>query len=186
VGTEKKNRVLQYNLNWGRIYDDAGGASSTLLQRRQIFQNTLNAEILLENCDGTEIQAARFNPRNSGDGTIIWYGSGVYDWYAPGGSNQNVKKLTENTLLYLAGGESMLASQNISGTININIYPNPVSTTLIIKSEGNVYSEIFDVNGRKVLTSNSRNINVQKLSVGIYSIKISNGKSFRNLKFIKN
>ena len=186
AGTEKKNRALQYNLNWGRIYDDAGGTSSTLEQRRQIFQSALNAEILLENCDGTEIQAARFNPRNSGDGTIIWYGSGVYDWYAPGGSNQNVKKLTENTLLYLAGGESMLATQNISGTIDINIYPNPVSTTLIIKSEGNVYSEIFDMNGRKVLTSNSKNIDVQKLSKGIYSIKISDGKSFRNLKFMKN
>lgn len=25
--TQKKNRALQYNLNWGRIYDDVGGAS---------------------------------------------------------------------------------------------------------------------------------------------------------------
>jgi hypothetical protein len=102
VDTQKKNRALQYNLNWGRIYDDVGGASSSMLQRRQAFQNTLNANILLENCDGNEIQGAEFKPRNLGDGKVIWYGAGVYDWYAPGtGNNDNVKKITENTLLYL-------------------------------------------------------------------------------------
>jgi len=186
AGTEKKNRALQYNLNWGRIYDDAGGAGSTIGQRRQIFQNTLNAEILLENCDGTEIQAARFNPRNTGDGTVIWYGSGVYDWYVPGGNNQNVKKITENTLLYLAGGESMLSSQNFSEKINISIYPNPVLNILTINSEENIYSEIYDMNGRKILTSNVKNIDVQKLAVGIYSIRINVGKSSQTLKFIKN
>lgn len=185
TGTEKKNRALQYNLNWGRIFDDAGGAGSTLAQRRQIFQNTLNAEILLENCDGTEIQAARFNPRNSSDGTIIWYGSGVYDWYAPGGSNQNVKKLTENTLLYLAGGEAMLSVQDSNGKININIYPNPVSNILNIKTEGIASSEIYDMNGRKVLTSESKIISVDKLTPGNYSVKEKVGNAFKTFKFIK-
>lgn len=186
AGTEKKNRALQYNLNWGRIFDDVGGSSSTFEQRRQKFQTTLNAEILLENCDGMEIQAAKFNPRNPGDGTVIWYGGGVYDWYAPGGNNQNVKKLTENTLLYLAGGESMLSSQNFSGKFSISIYPNPVSNILTIKSEGNVNSEIYDLNGRKILTSDSINIDVKKLSVGIYYIRINDGKSSQTLKFTKN
>ncbi len=185
AGTEKKNRALQYNLNWGRIFDDAGGAGSTLVQRRQIFQNTLNAEILLENCDGTEIQAARFNPRNSSDGTIIWYGSGVYDWYAPGGNNQNIKKLTENTLLYLVGGESMLSAQNFSGKFSISIYPNPVSNILTIKSKGNVDSTIYDLNGRKILTSDLINIDVKKLSAGVYYIRINDGKSSQTLKFTK-
>ncbi|VFA41381.1 DUF4960 domain-containing protein [Chryseobacterium indologenes] len=185
TGTEKKNRALQYNLNWGRIYNDAGGDNSTIGQRRQSFQNTLNAEILLENCDGTEIQAARFNPRNSGDGTIIWYGSGVYDWYAPGGSNQNVKKLTENTLLYLAGGEAMLSVQDSNGKININIYPNPVSNILNIKTEGIASSEIYDMNGRKVLTSESKIISVDKLTPGNYSVKVKVGNAFKTFKFIK-
>ncbi len=185
AGTEKKNRALQYNLNWGRIFDDAGGANSTLVQRRQVFQNTLNAEILLENCDGTEIQAARFNPRNSGDGTIIWYGSGVYDWYAPGGSNQNVKKLTENTLLYLAGGESMLSSTDLQGKQKVSIYPNPVSDVLQIESKVNVHSEIYTLDGKKVLASKSNKINVQTLSPGVYVIKIFDGKFFTNIKFTR-
>jgi len=185
TGTEKKNRALQYNLNWGRIFDDAGGSSSTLAQRRQKFQTTLNAEILLENCDGTEIQAARFNPRNTGDGTIIWYGAGVYDWFAPGGSNQNVKKLTENSLLYLAGGESMLSSTDLQGKQKVGIYPNPASAILNIQADENVSSEIYDMNGRKIISSESKTIPVDKLIPGNYSIKVKTGTSNKIFKFIK-
>ncbi|WP_333851808.1 DUF4960 domain-containing protein [Epilithonimonas sp.] len=185
AGTEKKNRALQYNLNWGRIYDDAGGASSTISQRRQIFQNTLNAEILLENCDGTEIQAAKFNPKNSGDGTIIWYGSGVYDWYTAGGSNQNVKKLTENTLLYLADKENILIAQDYNKTSEITLYPNPVSSVLNIKMEGKIKSEIYDMNGRKVVESISKSINIHNLLPGTYFIKVQNENTSSLLKFIK-
>lgn len=185
AGTEKKNRALQYNLNWGRIYDDAGGSSSTLAQRRQIFQNTLNSEILLENCDGTEIQAVKFNPRNSGDGTIIWYGAGVYDWYAPGGSNNNVKKLTENTLLYLAGSESVLSLKNLEAEQNIGIYPNPASAILNIQANEYVSSEIYDMNGRKIIFSKSKTIPVDNLLPGNYSVKIKNGTFYKFFKFIK-
>ncbi|MGC4129599.1 MAG: DUF4960 domain-containing protein [Bergeyella sp.] len=182
--TEKKNRALQYNLNYGRIYDDAGGSSSTLSDRRAIFQNTLNAEILMENCDGNEIQGARFNPRQTGDGTIIWYGSGVYDWYAPGtGGNENVKKLTENTLLYLA--ETSLTVQDIDKQLNIEIYPNPVSALLNIKAQGNTETEIYDTNGRRLFTSSSKSIDVQKLQPGVYMAKIINGNNSTTLKFIK-
>lgn len=184
AGTEKKNRALQYNLNWGRVYDDAGGSTSTLAQRRQVFQTALNAEVLLENCDGTEIQGAKFNPRNSGDGTVVWYGAGVYDWYAPGGGNENVKKITENTLLYLAGKESMLASQEIK-EINVSIFPNPVSSVLNIMGEQKVSSEVYDMSGRTVITSDSKAINVEKLLPGNYSIKIKQGKSVKVFKFIK-
>lgn len=186
ANTEKKNRTLQYNLNWGRIYDDAGGANSTLSQRREIFQSMLNAEILLENCDGSEIQGAKFKGKQSGGGTVIWYGSGVYDWYAPGtGSNQNVKKLTENTLLYLAGGDTLFAAQDFNKASNISIYPNPVSNILNIKTEGNIEAEIYDMNGRKVLSSLSKNIDVQKLQTGIYSIKVTSDNTSTSLKFIK-
>lgn len=155
-------------------------------QRRQVFQTALNAEILLENCDGTEIQGAKFNPSQSGGGTVICYGSGVYDWYAPGtGSNQNVKKLTENTLLYLAGGDTLFAAQDFNKLSNLSIYPNPVSNILNIKTEENIETEIYDMNGRRVLTSSSKNIDVQKLKPGTYSTKVSNKNSYISLKFIK-
>lgn len=174
--TQKKNRALQYNLNWGRIFDDAGGSSSNLLQRRQVFQNTLNAKILLENCDGNEIQGAEFLPRNSGDGKIVWYGAGVYDWYAPGtGNNNNVKKLTENTLLYLVGISS-LSVNNPNLKNKVQIFPNPVSSILNINFDGNVLIEVYDLNGRKILVSSEKHINIQNLKAGIYIVKILNSK----------
>jgi len=184
AGTEKKNRALQYNLNWGRIYDDAGGSNSSLGQRRQNFQTTLNAEILLENCDGTEIQGVKFKPKNSGDGTVIWYGAGVYDWYTPGGSNDNVKKLTENTLLHLADKELLLSTKAVEDS-NLSIYPNPVSSVLNINVQNIVFSEIFDMSGKSLITSKSSSIDVEKLIPGNYSIKIKQGNSFKVLKFIK-
>ncbi|MBN9313835.1 MAG: hypothetical protein BGO40_05395 [Chryseobacterium sp. 39-10] len=184
AGTAKKNRALQYNLNWGRIYDDAGGATSTMAQRRQAFQTTLNAEILLENCDGNEIQAAKFNPRNAGDGTVIWYGAGVYDWYAPGGSNQNVKKITENTLLYLAGSSTLFSTQDLREK-RVSVYPNPVTSTLNISVKENVESTIFDATGRKILTSSAKTIDVDKLTPGTYTMQIRSGKEAQTVKFIK-
>lgn len=186
--TQKKNRALQYNLNWGRIFDDAGGSSSNLLQRRQVFQNTLNAKILLENCDGNEIQGAEFLPRNSGDGKIVWYGAGVYDWYAPGtGNNNNVKKLTENTLLYLVGISS-LSVNNPNLKNKVQIFPNPVSSILNINFDGNVLIEVYDLNGRKILVSSEKHINIQNLKAGIYIVKILNSKDNTVIfsdKFIK-
>lgn len=186
--TQKKNRALQYNLNWGRIFDDAGGSSSNLLQRRQVFQNTLNAKILLENCDGNEIQGAEFLPRNSGDGKIVWYGAGVYDWYAPGtGNNNNVKKLTENTLLYLVGISS-LSVNNPNLKNKVQIFPNPVSSILNINFDGNVLIEVYDLNGRKILVSSEKHINIQNLNAGIYIVKILNSKDNTVIfsdKFIK-
>lgn len=140
--------------------------------------------MLLQNCDGTEIQGAKFNPRNSSDGTVVWYGAGIYDWYAPGGNNENVKKLTENTLLYLADKESLLATKEIKG-VKVSIFPNPVSSVLNIEAAHQVSSEIYDMSGRIVIISDSKSIDVEKLVPGNYSIKIKEGSSFKILKFIK-
>lgn len=184
--TQKKNRALQYNLDFGRIFDDAGGAASSIEQRRQAFQNTLNAEILLENCGGNEIQGAQYNPRNAGDGKVIWYGAGVYDWYAPGtGNNDNVKKLTENTLLYLA--DLTLATNNIRQNNPVTVYPNPATTVLKINVEGNIKAEVYDMNGRQILISTQKSINVQNLKPGTYFVKIvyEADKKATSIKFIK-
>ena len=111
AGTEKKNRVYQYNLDFGRIANDNPGAS--LATKRDILENLLQAKILLQNCGGNEIQGLEFKPTgfNAGNGTVITYGAGSYDWYVgTGGNNNNVKNLTKNTLLYLASKEKPLTT----------------------------------------------------------------------------
>lgn len=102
-----------------------------------------------------------------------------------GGNKENVKKLAENTLLYLADKESLLATNEIKG-VNVCIYPNPVSSVLNIKTQHQVSSDIYDMSGRRIKISNSKAMDVKKLVPGNYSIKVKEGFSFKILKFIKN
>lgn len=173
--TEKKNRACQYNLDFGRIYDDIGG---TIADRRTEFESTLNAEILLDNCDGNEIQGAQFNPRTGGHGTIVWYGSGVYDWYAPGtGNNDNVKLLTENTLMSLVDAGVTLSSNNIHNSDEISVYPNPVVNYLNINYAGKTKTDVYDLSGKAILTTISKKINFNNYANGIYILRVTDIKS---------
>jgi hypothetical protein len=60
----------------------------------------------------------------------------------------------------------------MSNESNFKIYPNPVDDVLNIKSTNDINSTIYDITGKKVLESNSKNINLEKLTKGIYIIKI--------------
>ncbi len=183
--TQKKNRACQYNLDFGRIFEDAGGSSSSLESRRSIFTTTLNAQILLQNCDGNEIQGAMFSPLNEGNGTIVWYGAGVYDWFAAGtGNNEPVKLLTENTLLSLA---QMQLSIQAAEHRSITYYPNPVKNVLHLLYTGNQKTEIFDLTGKRLISDGTPDISVEDLANGCYLVKVTdmeNGTSF-HFKILK-
>ena len=60
---------------------------------------------------------------------------------------------------------------------NIQIFPNPASSTLNIKAEGNTITEIYDINGRKVMTSANKSIDIHHLGSGFYTVKIINSKN---------
>ena len=185
TGTQKKNRACQYNMDFGRIFDDAGGSSSSLENRRALFATTLNAQILLQNCDGNEIQGAKFSPQQEGNGTIVWYGAGVYDWFVAGaGNNEPVKLLTENTLLSLA--QSQLSTQTLEHD-EITYYPNPVKNELHLLHTRNQKIEIFDLTGKRLISEDTPVINVEGLANGCYLVKatdMGNGKS-SHFKIVK-
>ena len=73
---------------------------------------------------------------------------------------------------------------------NFDIYPNPLSSKLLIKNQNNKKGNltIFDSLGKNVLSLNSieNEINVQYLTPGIYFVKIlfQNGVSLTK-KFLK-
>lgn len=181
AGTQKKNRACQYNLDFGRIFEDAGGSESSLMERRSLFTSTLNAEILLQNCDGNEIQGAQFNPRNEGDGTIVWYGAGVYDWFAPGsGNNDNVSLLTENTLLSLAQPNLSVPASPES---QMGYYPNPVTQTLNLTNASGCQTEIYSLSGTLLTTSRESQINLEQIESGIYLVKVTNQENGRSKMF---
>ena len=77
----------------------------------------------------------------------------------------------------LAGGiwkwsDFSLSQDEISNESNFKIYPNPVDNILNIDSVNEINSMIYDITGKKVLESYSKNINIEKLAKGIYVIKI--------------
>ncbi|GAA4298250.1 DUF4960 domain-containing protein [Aestuariibaculum suncheonense] len=174
-GSGKKNRTCQYNLDFGRINDDANtknGGSATLAQKQSEFETILNAEILLTNCNGNEIQAARFNPRMAGHGTIIINGGGSYDWYAdgsPANFNDNVKLFTKNVLLSLVN--STLSTKTINPS-EISFAPNPVQSVLDINYKGEINTTVYNILGEKVTESFSKSIDFDNVAAGIYIIKV--------------
>ena len=82
-----------------------------------------------------------------------------------------------------------------SDKIALAIYPNPSTAELnfIMPSRGVYEIEVNDMQGRKILYNkfdnensiNKNTINVSELAPGIYSGRISNGKTVQNFKFIK-
>ena len=186
-GTEKKNRVLQYNLDFGRIANDNPGAD--LATKRGILENLLQAKILVLNCGGNEVQGLEFQPTgfNAGKGTVITYGAGTYDWYVgTGGNNNNVKKLTKNTLLYLAS-KSNLSIASFDGSLDIKLYPNPVQSELQIQYKGDLTTSVFNISGAKLIETKSKNIDMSKMATGNYIIKTldSDSKKANSYKIIK-
>lgn len=177
AGTLKKNRVLQYNLDFGRIAND--NPTANLATKRGILENLLQAKILVLNCGGNEVQGLEFQPTgfNAGKGTVITYGQGTYDWAAgKAGLNDNVKKLTKNTLLYLAN-KSNLSVASFDGSLDIKFYPNPVQSELQIQYNGDLTTSVYNISGAKLIETKSKNIDMSKMATGTYIIKTLDNES---------
>ncbi|WP_034061350.1 InlB B-repeat-containing protein [Lacinutrix jangbogonensis] len=85
-----------------------------------------------------------------------------------------------NTTLSVEGFETLKSE--------FKIYPNPVSNILNIKmSQDFNKAEVFNIQGQKVLESNTKTINVSNLAAGLYLIQIedTNGAT-QTKRFIKN
>jgi hypothetical protein len=79
-----------------------------------------------------------------------------------------------NTLMTNSAGLTPLSNFNFnSNSLKASLYPNPATEILNIEIENELKSiEIYSLLGQKVLTSNSKQINVSSLSKGIYSVRI--------------
>lgn len=76
--------------------------------------------------------------------------------------------------LFLSQNASALSSQNFNtNNLKATIYPNPASDNFTIEMDNDVeLVEIYSLQGQKIITSKSKNINVAHLSKGIYLVKI--------------
>ncbi|WP_298116641.1 LamG-like jellyroll fold domain-containing protein [Flavobacterium sp.] len=77
-------------------------------------------------------------------------------------------------VLSLYNSQNTLSSQNFqSKNLKASIYPNPTSDNFSIEMENEVKSvEIYSLQGQKIMTSTTKDINVSNLSNGIYLVRI--------------
>ncbi|WP_163718612.1 DUF4960 domain-containing protein [Mangrovibacterium lignilyticum] len=99
-GVARRNRTNQYNLADWTIYS-AGG--STIPERVSYFETVNSCKVLVTNWNSEEINMVLWD-KHDGKGTVIFIGSGTYDWYAENDVENtagNREKLTSNSLNYL-------------------------------------------------------------------------------------
>ena len=62
-----------------------------------------------------------------------------------------------------------------------NLYPNPASDNFTIEMDSNIkFVEIYSLQGQKILTSTTKNINISNLSKGIYLVQIEDENNNRS------
>ena len=93
------------------------------------------------------------------------------------------KQVANSHFLRLAEGTSPLTEKTIQ---NVQLFPNPVNSTLNITNLNNTKVEIFNVVGQRISTYDNAtgNLNVDMTAYpnGIYFVKMQNGKSVRTEK----
>ena len=68
------------------------------------------------------------------------------------------------------------------------IYPNPTKGELIISVNnfnGNIKSELFDLMGNKIFSTNKKIMNLKNYAKGIYIIKVEFGNKIEEFKVFK-
>lgn len=82
-------------------------------------------------------------------------------------------------LAFTITGESTLGTTEIYSNLrNVSIYPNPAVNVINLKANKKntiTKTEIFDLNGKLVLSSAETSINVEKLPKAVYIVKIYSG-----------
>lgn len=78
-------------------------------------------------------------------------------------------------------------ANNLEGKDSFVIYPNPASSVLNIQSKNNFDTVvIYNLQGKKVITSKDRSITISALNDGVYFIKIyKDGEMISSNKFVK-
>ena len=79
-------------------------------------------------------------------------------------------------------------SNNLSEKSDVSIYPNPTKEIISISINnfnGNIQTEVFDLLGNKLQTTNKTKISLRDYSKGIYILKVVYGKRGEEVKIIK-
>jgi len=83
-----------------------------------------------------------------------------------------------------AAGAS-LTVEDIDTSNSIVVYPNPTADRIYIKSTENTTSELFDLMGRKVKSTNQNQMNLSTLGNGAYILNVISKNKVQSFKILK-
>lgn len=109
-------------------------------------------------------------------------------------SNSKFRELLNNAVIWST--EQTLSAEASTKTSKIKIYPNPVSSKIILKAENlngkNISVAIYDMSGKVMYSLNSLSSNFSNLEIdisnyskGVYYLRIINDTENQNFKLIK-
>jgi len=191
----------EYTIVWS--FDDSNGNVSTANQK-VIVKDEINPiaiikniEVELDDSGNVSISAADVDNGSTDNCSI--------DFIEVSKTNFTTQDLGENTIVFTvvdkAGNKTevnvkvtvvdkvlSIQSQNISSLISV--FPNPVKNSIFIKNKSNIEIdkfEMYTLNGKRVFIENisKEKVDISKLSIGIYLLKIFSKKGVLVKKIIK-
>ena len=82
-----------------------------------------------------------------------------------------------------------LQSSNVNeNLIHLNAYPNPTNENITVSVNnynGNVHTEVYDLIGNKLQTTNETTISLRDFYKGVYILKVAYGDRIEEVKVIK-
>ena len=67
----------------------------------------------------------------------------------------------------------------------IIVYPNPTASKVFIQFDERIQAELFDLNGKKVIATDQKQLDMQMLPLGTYLLKVRTQTNTTNFKIIK-
>jgi endonuclease I len=83
--------------------------------------------------------------------------------------------------------ENITGLSPIASNSDLKVYPNPVSGFLNVNTPENYSVEIYSIIGEKMISTNSKQVDVHRLRTGVYFVLIKNevGESIKSIKLLK-
>jgi hypothetical protein len=82
---------------------------------------------------------------------------------------------------------STLTIENVNSVSDILIYPNPTADKIFIQYNSEILAQLYDVAGRRVISTNEKSINMNSFKSGTYMLKLTNEQNeSHSFKIMKN
>lgn len=118
----------------------------------------------------------------------LTYGGTIYEYNIPTGDFT----LRENVGNYALYGHLIAVPLSITTAINeeavsmeVSVYPNPASDQLFIGADDVEFVEVFAIDGTRVLQSNVKELRIEHLVPGVYSVNVRTKSGFGTTRFVK-